>query len=53
MYTLIKAGIVSKIELEEYYTLDEFLKLYALWQMQKDMEAYKADEAKKKAKKGR
>ena len=31
MYTLIKARIASKLELETVYTLDEALKLYALY----------------------
>ncbi len=38
MYTLIKAGLASKFELEEYYTLDEALKLYALYRMDQDIE---------------
>lgn len=38
MYTLIKAKIASKFELEEYYTLDEALKLYALYRMDLDIE---------------
>ena len=49
MYILIKAKIASKFELEEYYTLDEALKLYALWQMDCDIEAYNANEMKKKS----
>ena len=31
MYSLIKAGIATKSELDEAYTLDEALKLYALY----------------------
>ncbi|MEG1716197.1 MAG: hypothetical protein RR275_05255 [Lachnospiraceae bacterium] len=38
MYTLIKAKIASKFELEEYYTLDEALKIYALYRMDLDIE---------------
>lgn len=38
MYILIKAKIASKFELEEYYTLDEALKLYALYEMDLDIE---------------
>lgn len=38
MYTLIKAKIASKFELDEYYTLDEALKLYSLYQMDVDIE---------------
>ena len=41
--------LASKSELEEYYDLDEALKLYALWRMQQDIEAYKAEELKRKA----
>ena len=40
--------MASKHELEEYYDLDEFLKLYALWRMQQDIEAYHAEELKNK-----
>jgi len=43
-YTLIKAGICSKTELEEAYTLDEFLKLYALYSMDRDCERAMAAE---------
>ena len=41
---LIKAGMVSMIELQEVYTLDEMLKLYALYMMQLDIEKGRADE---------
>lgn len=37
MYVLIQANLASKMELEEYYTLDEALKLYALNQMSADI----------------
>lgn len=46
MYILIKAKIASKFELEEYYTLDEALKLYALYQMDIDIEKAHSDELK-------
>ena len=46
MYTLIKAGLATKMELEEYYDLDEALKLYALYSMDKDLEKAVADEYK-------
>ena len=49
MYILIKARLASKFELEGHYTLDEALKLHALWQMQKDMEAYQSAKLKKPA----
>ena len=48
MYLLIGMKVASKFELEAYYTLDEALKLYALWRMQQDIEAIQADELKKK-----
>lgn len=38
MYTLIKARLASMEELKTSYTLDEALKLYALYQMDKDVE---------------
>lgn len=44
MYILIKARIASKMELETAYTLDEALKLYALYKMDTDIEAAKAKE---------
>ena len=50
MWILVGAGLASKFELEEYYTLDEALKLFALMQMRQDIEAYHADELKSKAK---
>ena len=51
---LIKAQLASKSELEDAYTLDEALKLYALWRMTQDIEAAHADELKNKIKwKGR
>ena len=37
MYVLIQNGLASKMELEEYYTLDEALKLYALHRMTEDI----------------
>lgn len=44
MYTLIKAGIASKFELETAYTLDEALKLYSLYSMDRDVERFQAEE---------
>ena len=44
MYIMIKAGIASKFELEEYYTLDEALKLYALYAMDNDIQSAKRKE---------
>lgn len=46
MYLLIKARIASKLELETVYTLDEALKLYALYTMDVDIERAQADELK-------
>jgi hypothetical protein len=37
------------MELEEYYTLDDALKLYSLWRMSQDIEAIHAEDMKKKA----
>jgi hypothetical protein len=51
MWVLINTKLASKSELEEYYDLDEALKLYALWRMQQDIEAFRAEELKKKIKK--
>ena len=44
MYSLIKARVASKTELETTYTLDEALKLYALLQMDRDIERFQTDE---------
>ena len=49
MYTLIKAKLASKFELETCYTLDEALKLYALYTMDSDIERAQAEELKNKA----
>ena len=46
MYLLIKARIASKLELETVYTLDEALKLYALYTMDVDIERAQAEELK-------
>ena len=42
MYILIKNRLASKLELETVYTLDEALKLYALLQMDQDIQAAQA-----------
>lgn len=44
MYTLINAGKASKFELETCYTLDEALKLFALYQMGQDIERGQTEE---------
>lgn len=48
MYVLIKSGMASMYELEEWYTLDEALKLYALYQMDQDIQRGQAEEMKNK-----
>lgn len=45
MYTLIKARLASMMELKSVYTLDEALKLYALYCMELDVEAGRARDA--------
>ncbi len=49
MYVLIKNRLASKWELETVYTLDEALKLYALHQMEQDIEKGMAEELNAKA----
>ena len=49
MWLLIGIGLATKTELEECYTLDEALTLYHLWRMQKDIEAFYAEELKRGA----
>ena len=44
MYILIKAQLVSMEELKTCYTLDEALKLYALYSMDMDIERAKIAE---------
>ena len=54
MAEMIGMKLASKSELEDAYTLDEALKLYALWRMTQDIEVGHADELKDKMKgKGR
>lgn len=50
MYVLIKARLATMWELKTCYTLDEALKLYALFRMEQDVEAGKAEELAKGAK---
>lgn len=45
MYTLIKAKLASKYELDTCYTLDEALKLYALHVMDLDIERARMKES--------
>lgn len=50
-YTLIKSGICTKTELSDgTYTLDEFLKLYALYSMDRDIERMQAKEMEERGK---
>lgn len=44
MWILVKERLASKAELETCYTLDEALKLFALYQMDKDIERGQAKE---------
>ena len=44
LYILIKARLASMEELKNTYTLDEALKLYALYKMEVDIENAKAEE---------
>ena len=39
MYILIRQGMASKFELDNCYTLEQALKLYALWKMGQDIES--------------
>ena len=48
MYTLIKAKIATMYELKYVYTLDEALKLYALYRMDIDIERGRAKELERK-----
>jgi len=47
LWTLIGVKLASKWELETVYTLDDALKLYALWRMSQDIQAFEADKLKK------
>ncbi len=47
MYILIKARLASMYELQNVYTLDEALKLYALYRMGLDIEKGRADDLKR------
>lgn len=49
MYVLIKNRYASMTELKETYTLDEALKLFALHQMEQDVQAGLSEEMKQKA----
>ncbi|MCD8397532.1 MAG: hypothetical protein LUD12_10215 [Lachnospiraceae bacterium] len=47
---LIKARLATKAELENDYTLDEALKLYALYRMDVDIQNGEAEELRDKTK---
>ena len=49
MFSLIKAKLASMSELKEYYTLDEALKLYALHQIEVDIDNFKAEDMKNRS----
>lgn len=51
MYVLINARKASKLELETVYTLDEALKLFALYQMDQDIERGQAEEMRREMQK--
>ena len=53
MYVLIKERMASMWELKEVYTLDEALKLYALYRPDTDIANAKTEEAKREAERGR
>ena len=53
MYVLIKERMASMWELKEVYTLDEALKLYALYRADTDIANAKTEEAKREAERGR
>ena len=48
MYVLIKAGLASKWELENCYSLDEALKLYALYLRDIDIQRMQAEELRRR-----
>ena len=47
MYILIKSRFASMTELKTVYTLDEALKLYALYQMEQDIQSGLSEEMKR------
>lgn len=49
MYLLIKAQLASMWELKNVYTLDEALKLYALYRMEQDVEMGRLDDMRREA----
>jgi len=49
MYTLIKERLASMWELKNVYTLNEALKLYALHEMDVDVEAARVKEMREEA----
>ena len=53
MYVLIKARLASKYELDNCYTLDEALKLYALYRMEQDIQAAESEEMRQQAERRR
>lgn len=50
MYILIKNRVASKLELETAYTLDEALKLFALVQMEQDIQRIDSEDMQDKLK---
>lgn len=47
MFVLIKARLATMTELKSVYTLDEALKLYALYAMEQDVERGRSEDASK------
>lgn len=52
MYQMIHSRIVSMYELDYCYSLDDALKLFALYQMEIDIQKCKATEIEEKAMRG-
>ena len=50
MYTLIKARIASMWELKTCYTLDEALKVYAMFEMENDVEKGRMQDSERRMK---
>ena len=49
MYMLISSGKASMYELENWYSLDEALKLYAIYSMHNDIERAQSEEMQAKS----
>lgn len=49
MYILIREGLASMMELKNCYTLDEAIKLYAIYEMQRDVQTGHIQDAEEEA----